>query len=64
MTVIRPWTWARTFSGMQIWLPYYPAGLTNRKPEHKFPEKINMQRRLHRIPVKSTPVEVFSMIIG
>jgi hypothetical protein len=49
---------------MKIWLLYYPASSTNRKPEHKFPVKINMQRRLHRIPVKSTPVEILSAILG
>ena len=34
------------------------------KPEHKSPVKINMQRRLHRIPVKLTSVEILSAILG
>jgi hypothetical protein len=37
---------------MRIWVPYYCASLANRKPEHKFPVKINMQRRQHGIPVE------------
>jgi hypothetical protein len=30
---------------MQIWIPYYCASLEKWKPEHKFPVKINTQRR-------------------
>ena len=37
---------------MQIWIPYYCARLEKQIPEHKFPVKINMQRRQHGIPVE------------
>lgn len=44
--------------------PILPCKLNKPKPEHKSPMKINMRRRLHMIPVKSTSVELLSAILG
>jgi hypothetical protein len=41
-----------------------PYNLNKPKPEHKSPMKINMRRRFHRIPVKSTTVELLNTILG
>jgi hypothetical protein len=44
--------------------PLLPCKLIKTKPEHKSPMKINMQRRLHRIPVKLTVVELLNANLG
>jgi hypothetical protein len=44
--------------------PILPCKLSKPKPEHKSPMKINMQRRLHKILVKSTTVELLSVTLG
>ena len=44
--------------------PLLPYNLNKLKPEHKSPVKINMERRLHRIPVNSTYVEILNVILG
>ena len=44
--------------------PILPCKLSKPKPEHKSPMKINMRRGLHRIPMKSTTVELLSVNLG
>jgi hypothetical protein len=44
--------------------PLLPCKLNKLKPEHKSHMKINMQKRLHWIPVNSTSVEILSEILG
>jgi hypothetical protein len=44
--------------------PILPCKLSKPKPENKSPMKINMRRRLHMIPVKSTIVELLSANLG
>jgi hypothetical protein len=44
--------------------PILPCNLSNPKPEHKYPMKINMRRRFHRIPVKLTTVDLLNMNLG
>jgi hypothetical protein len=44
--------------------PILPCKLSKPKPKHKSPMKINMQKRLHMIPVKLTTVELLSVNYG
>jgi hypothetical protein len=44
--------------------PILPYNLSKLKPEHKYPMKINMKRRFHRIHVKLTTVELRSANLG
>ena len=44
--------------------PILPYKLSKPKPEHKYPMKINMQRRLHRMTMNSTTIELLSVNLG
>jgi hypothetical protein len=44
--------------------PILCCKLRKLKPEHKYPMKINMRGRLHRIPVNSTTIKLLSVKLG
>ena len=44
--------------------PILPCKLSKPKPKHKYPMKINMRRRLHRIPVNSITIDLLSVNLG
>jgi hypothetical protein len=44
--------------------PILPCKLSKLKLEQKYPMKIKMRRRLQRIPVKSTTVDLLSANLG